>query len=41
MAHLQVNKALFKLELNPTEILTLAQILEFERTTGDFYMSDK
>lgn len=38
---LQVNKSLFKLGLNPTEILVLAQIMEYNRTTGDCFMSDK
>ena len=37
---LQVNKDYFELGLNPTEILLLAQIEEFNRTTGDFFMSD-
>ena len=38
---LKVNKDFFKLKLNPTEMLLLAQIAEFDRTTGDFFMSDK
>lgn len=38
---LKVNKDLFKLQLNPTEILLLAQILEYQTNTGDFYMSDE
>ena len=37
---LQIDKSLFKLGLNPTEILVLAQIMEYNRTTGDFFMSD-
>lgn len=37
---LKVNKDLFKLGLNPTEILLLAQIMEYNTTTGDFFMSD-
>lgn len=39
--YLQVNKDLFKLGLNPTEILLLSQIIEFDRTTGDCFKSDK
>ena len=38
---LKVNKDLFKLGLNPTEVLLLAQIIEFNTTTGSFFMSDK
>lgn len=38
--YLQVNKDFFKLGLNPTEILTLSQVAEFERNTGDCFMSD-
>ena len=38
---LKVNKDLFKLGLNPTEILLIAQIMEFNTNTGDFFMSDK
>lgn len=38
---LQVNKDYFQLGLNPTGILLLAQIAEYNRTTGDFFMSDK
>ena len=38
---LKVNKDLFKLGLNPTEILVLAQIMEFNTNTGDCFMSDK
>lgn len=38
---LKVNKDLFKLGLNPTEILLLAQIMEFNTNTGDCFMSDK
>jgi predicted transcriptional regulator len=37
---LKVNKDLFKLKLNPTEILLLAQIIEYQTNTGDFFMSD-
>ena len=37
---LSVNKDLFKLKLNPTEILLLAQVMEYNRTTGDFFMGD-
>lgn len=37
---LQVDKDLFKLGLNPTEILLLSQIMEFNRTTNDCFMSD-
>lgn len=38
---LRVDKDLFKLGLSPIEILLLAQVMEFQRTTGDFFMSDK
>ena len=38
---LKVDKDLFKLKLNPTEILVLAQITEFNTNTGDCFMSDK
>ena len=38
---LKVNKDLFKLGLNPTEILILAQIMEFNNNTGDCFISDK
>lgn len=38
---LKVNKDLFKLGLNPTEILLLAQVMEFQNNTGDCFMSDK
>ena len=38
---LKVNKDLFKLGLNPTEILVLAQVMEFNTNTGDCFMSDK
>lgn len=38
---LKVDKDLFKLGLNPTEILLLAQIIEFDTNTGDCFMSNK
>ena len=38
---LKVSKELFKMGLNPTEILILAQIMEFEANTGDCFISDK
>lgn len=38
---LKINKDLFKLELNPTEILVLAQIMEFNTNTGDCFITDK
>lgn len=38
---LKVNKDLFKLGLNPTEILILAQVMEYNTNTGDCYISDK
>lgn len=38
---LKVDKDLFKLGLNPTEILILAQVKEFETNTGDCFISDK
>ncbi len=39
--YLMVNKDLFKLGLNPTEILLISQIMEFDRSTGDCFKSDK
>lgn len=39
--HLQINKDLFNLGLNPTEIIILAQVMEWNRTTGDCFESDK
>lgn len=38
---LQVNKDYFGKGLNPTELLVLAQVAEFDRTTGDCFISDK
>lgn len=38
---LAVNKDFFKLGLNPTEILILSQVDEFNRNTGDCYVSDE
>lgn len=38
---LKVNKDLFGLGLNPTEILLLAQIMEFNTNTGDCFISNK
>ena len=38
---LKVNKDFFKLGLNPTEILILAQIMEFNTNTKDCFISDK
>lgn len=38
---LKVNKDFFKLELNPTEILILAQVMEFNTNTGFCYVTDK
>lgn len=38
---LQVNKDLFNLGLNPTELIILAQVLEYNRTTGVCYMSNE
>lgn len=38
---LKVNKDLFKLGLNPIEILILAQVMEFNTNTGDCFKSDK
>ena len=38
---MKVNKDLFKLKLNPTEILILAQVMEFNTNTGDCFISDK
>lgn len=43
MTHLflRVNKDLFNLGLNPTEILVLAQVMEYDTNTGDCFISDK
>lgn len=38
---LKVNKDLFKLGLNPTEILILAQVIEFNTNTGNCFITDK
>lgn len=38
---LQVDKDLFGMGLNPTEILVYSQIAEYNRTTGDCFISDK
>lgn len=38
---LKVNKDLFKLGLNPTEILILAQVMEFNTNTGNCFITDK
>ena len=38
---LKVDKELFKLGLNPTEILIYAQVIEFDTNTKDCFMSDK
>lgn len=38
---MKVNKDLFNLGLNPTEILILAQVIEFNTNTGDCFISDK
>ena len=38
---LKVDKGLFNIGLNPTEILLLAQIAEFQTNTGDCFISDK
>lgn len=38
---LEVNKDFFNLGLNPTEILVLAQIAEYNRTTKNCFISDK
>lgn len=39
--YLKVNKDLFKLGLDPTEILILAQVMEFNTTTGVCFISDE
>lgn len=39
--YLQVDKNLFNMGLTPVEILLIAQIAEFQRNTGDCFMSDK
>lgn len=38
---LKVNKDLFTMGLNPTEILIIAQIIEFQTNTGDCYITDQ
>lgn len=38
---LKINKDLFKLGLNPTQILILAQVIEFNTNTGNCFISDK
>lgn len=38
---LRVDKDLFNKGLSPIEILIIAQIAEFEKNSGDCYMSDK
>lgn len=38
---LKVNKDLFKLGLNPTQILILAQVIEFDTNTGDCFISNE
>ncbi len=38
---LGVNKDLFKLELDPLGILIMAQVMEFQRTTGDCFITDE
>ena len=38
---LKVDKGLFNLGLNPTEILILAQIMEFQKNTGNCFISDR
>lgn len=38
---LAVDKGLFKIGLNPTQILLMAQVLEYQRNTGNFFMSDE
>ena len=38
---LKINKDLFKLKLNPTEILVLAQVMEFNTNTNDCFISNK
>ena len=37
---LKINKDLFKLNLNPTEILILAQVMEYNTNTGSCFISD-
>ena len=37
---LMVNKDLFSIGLNPLEILITAQVMEFQRTTNEFFMTD-
>lgn len=38
---LKVDKDLFKLGLNPTQILILAQVIEFNTNTGDCFISNE
>lgn len=37
---LQVDKSILNKGLSPIEILILAQVMEFHRTTGDCFISD-
>lgn len=37
---LKVNKDLFKLGLNPTQILIISQVMEYNNNTGDCYISN-
>lgn len=38
---LQLDKDLFLLNLNPTEMIILAQVMEYTRTTGICYMTNE
>lgn len=38
---LMVNKDLFGWGLSPIEILIVSQVMEYQRTTGDCFMSDQ
>lgn len=38
---LAIDKEHFKLGLNPIELLTLSQVLEYDRTTGDCFISNE
>lgn len=40
-SYLMVSKSLFRLGLSSTQILILAQVAEFNRTTGDCFISNK
>lgn len=38
---LMIDKDLFKLDLTPIQLLILAQVMEFDRNTGDCFISNE